>query len=116
MKRTAIALAAAMLGIGVATASFAQGRHDEKPHGPPKTSPAAAAPTEDVEGTIALKDGGKLIILKNGTTYHTDAAGKRVRMRDGATMEAMDGTRYMMKNDAIWKAITEKGTLHPTHQ
>ncbi len=116
MRRTATAIAAALLGIGVATTSFAQGRHDEKPHGPPKTAPAATAPVDDAEGTIALKDGGKLVIRKDGTTYHTDAKGRRVRMRDGATMEAMDGTRYMMKNDAIWKTITEKGTLHPTHQ
>ncbi len=31
-------------------------------------------------------------------------------------MEAKDGTKYMMKSDAIWKTITQKGTLHPSHQ
>jgi len=37
-------------------------------------------------------------------------------MRDGVVMEGADGTRYMMKNDVIWRTITEKGTLHPSHQ
>lgn len=81
---------------------------------------AAPAATTKVVVTadtqVALKAGGRLILRKDGTTYHEDAAGNRVRMRDGVTMEAVDGTKYVMKNDAVWRAITEKGTLHPTHQ
>ena len=97
---------------------LAQARHDEKPHGAPAAP--AAPPTQMVapgadEQAIALKDGGTLIIRKDGTAYHANASGRRVRMRDGVSMEAADGTRYMMKNDAIWKQITEKGTLHPNH-
>lgn len=30
-------------------------------------------------------------------------------------MEAKDGSKIMMKNNAIWKQITEHGTLKPGH-
>jgi hypothetical protein len=65
------------------------------------------------EQVIELKDGGKVMVQKNGTMVHLDAAGNRVRMRDNVVMEGKDGAKYMMKNDAIWKQITEKGTLNP---
>lgn len=63
--------------------------------------------------TVELKDGGKIVIDKDGKTYHTDAKGKRVRMKDGVVMEGKDGAKYVMKNDAIWKEITNRGTLAP---
>src|SRR5574337_510758 len=44
-----------------------------------------------VEQTIELKDGGKLMVNKDGTMAHIDAAGNRVKMRDGVAMEAADG-------------------------
>lgn len=67
-----------------------------------------------VEGTIvALKDGGAITVDKDGRTYHTDSAGKRVRMKDGVVMEGKDGRRYLHKNDVIWQQISEKGTLAP---
>ena len=67
-----------------------------------------------VEGTVvALKDGGAITIDKDGKTYHTDAAGKRVRMKDGVVMEGKDGRKYLHKNDVIWQQISEKGTLAP---
>jgi hypothetical protein len=72
---------------------------------------ASAALAADPQ-TIELKDGGK-IVLENKTMIHIDAAGNRVRMRDGKVMEAKDGSKLMMKNNAIWKAITEKGSLKP---
>ena len=62
---------------------------------------------------VELKDGGKITLDSDGKTYHVDAAGKRVRMKDGVVMEAKDGTKYLHKNDAIWKQITERGTLAP---
>jgi hypothetical protein len=64
---------------------------------------------------IDLKDGGKVYMQKDGKMVHMDAAGNRVRMRDGVVMETKDGSKIMMKNDAIWKQITEHGTLKPGH-
>ena len=69
----------------------------------------------DVAQTIDLKDGGKIIIEKNGTMAHLDAAGKRVIMREDVVMEAKDGSKVMMKNNQIWKTISTHGTLKPGH-
>ena len=67
-----------------------------------------------VQGTVVeLKDGGTIVLDKDGRTYHTDAKGKRVRMKDGVVMEGKDGQKYLHKNDVIWKQITEKGTMAP---
>ena len=55
----------------------------------------------------------EITIDAKGQTYHVDAKGKRVRMRDGVVMEGKDGSKYLHKNDVIWKQITEKGTLSP---
>lgn len=76
---------------------------------------AAFAADQPVEQTIELKDGGKIIVEKRGTMIHLDAAGTRVRMKDGHMMQAKDGSMLMMKNNAIWKTITEHGTLKPGH-
>ena len=65
--------------------------------------------------TIDLKDGGKIVVEAKGTMIHMDAAGNRVKMKDGKVMEAKDGHKLMMKNNAIWKTITEHGTLKPGH-
>ena len=65
--------------------------------------------------TIELKDGGKIVVEAKGTMIHTDAAGNRVKMKDGKVMAAKDGSNVMMKNNAIWKTITEHGTLKPGH-
>ena len=65
--------------------------------------------------TIELKDGGKIVVETKGTMIHIDAAGNRVKMKDGKVMEAKDGGKLMMKNNAIWKTITEHGTLKPGH-
>lgn len=108
-------LTATAVLLGTAASAAAQGRHDDRPHGMP-ASKAATQAAEPRSGGIPLKDGGQLFIGDHGVTYHLDKAGKRVRMRDGQIMEGADGTKYMMRNDAIWRAITEKGTLHPSHQ
>lgn len=67
------------------------------------------------EQTIELKDGGKIVIDKSGTMVHMDVAGKRVKMKDGKVMMGKDGSTLMMKNNAIWKTISEHGTLKPGH-
>ena len=95
-KRIAIAASLLLLGVAGIHLSYAD----------------TAAPSPVTHGTvILLKDGGKVMVDKNGNTYHEDGAGRRVRMRDGVSMEAADGTRYTMKNDALWRTITEKGTM-----
>lgn len=78
---------------------------------------AGAAFAADIpEGqAIELKDGGKIVFEKKGSMVHLDAAGNRVKMKDGQVMEAKDGSKLMMKNNAIWKTITEHGTLKPGH-
>ena len=70
---------------------------------------------QPVERTVELKDGGRVAVQKDGTMVHLDAAGNRVRMKDGQMMEAKDGSRLMMKNNAVWKQISEHGTLKPGH-
>ena len=65
--------------------------------------------------TIELKDGGKVMVMKDGTMGHYDAANKRVKMKDGQKMAGKDGSMLMMKNNAIWKQISEHGTLKPGH-
>lgn len=84
----------------------------------PATAADPAVKTTDkivVEGSnvIELADGGKITIDKDGRTYHLEANGKRSRMKDGVVMVAKDGTKYLHKNDIMWKPITEKGTLAP---
>lgn len=116
MKRLSITTSVALLGCALAGNGFAQGRHDQMPHGGTKVESVQApnAPQGDgTEQSIALKDGGALVLRKGGTTYHTNAAGKRVRMKDGLVMEGADGARYIMKNDAVWKQVTERDGMPP---
>jgi hypothetical protein len=70
---------------------------------------------QNAEQVIELQDGGKVMVQKDRTMVHVDVAGNRVRMRDGVVMTAKDGSKVMMKNNAIWKQITEHGTLKPGH-
>jgi hypothetical protein len=68
----------------------------------------------EVNATVVdLKDGGRIVVDKDGKTYHADATGKRVRMKNGAVMEGKDGRRYLHRNDVIWQQISEKGTMAP---
>lgn len=75
--------------------------------------PVFAAEELVKEQVIELTDGGRVTVQKDGSMVHIDAAGNRVRMRNGVTMEAKDGSMYVMKNNALWKKLTEKGTLNP---
>ena len=65
------------------------------------------------EKVIELKDGGTIVVQKDGKIFHADSKGKRVRMKEGIVMLGKDGQSYLMKNDALWNQITEKGTLAP---
>jgi hypothetical protein len=63
--------------------------------------------------TIQLKDGTTLIVQSDGKMRHMDSRGHAVLMKEGEVMEAKDGSRYMMKNSAIWRQLYDKGTLNP---
>ena len=53
MKRTSIAAFALVLGTALAATAFAQGRHDEKPHGSSRPS------AESTEGKYQPMPGGR---------------------------------------------------------
>lgn len=74
------------------------------------TSPVQAAQNEQ---TIKLDDGTTLVVQADGKMRHVDQRGHAVLMREGEVMETKDGSRYMMKNSAVWKQLYEKGTLNP---
>jgi hypothetical protein len=76
---------------------------------------SVAAWAQGAEQVFELKDGGKVVVQKDGTMAHYDAAGNRIRMRDGVTMTAKDGSKLMMKNTALWRQLTEHATLKPGH-
>jgi hypothetical protein len=65
--------------------------------------------------TIELKDGTTLTTDANGLMRHFDKNGRPILMKDGVQMEGKDGTKYLMKDDALWKQLSIKGTLHPNH-
>ena len=116
MKRAALVTSCSLLLLFAGTA-LAQ-KHDEKPHGVMKketATPTTVTPGEG-EQAIAMKDGSQVIIRKDGSMYHADANGKRMLMKNGVVMESKDGEKFMMRNDVLWKQITEKGTMHPGHQ
>jgi hypothetical protein len=81
----------------------------------PLLGASATAYAANDRSVVELKDGGKLVIDQKGAMVHTDGAGNRVRMMDRVVMQTRDGGKIMMKNDAIWKQITEHGTLKPGH-
>ena len=60
------------------------------------------------------KDGGRLLVNKDVTPYHLDVKGAKVRMHDRVVMDDADGTKYMMKSDAVSRTIREWGTVHPS--
>lgn len=66
-----------------------------------------------VTNVVELADGGTIVMTPDGKTYHQDAKGKRVRMKDNEVMTGKDGKKYLHKNDAIWQQIVTKGTLGP---
>ena len=65
------------------------------------TDPPKEKMTVEGKRVVELKDGGEITIDAKGHTYHVNASGKRVRMRDGVVMEGKDGAKYLHRNDLI---------------
>ena len=59
------------------------------------------------EGVIGLQGGGRIVVRADGTMSHYDSAGNPVAMPEGVVMIAADGTRIMMKGQALWREIIE---------
>lgn len=59
------------------------------------------------EGEITLKGGERIVVRADGTMSHYDSAGNHVAMPEGVVMVAADGTRIMMKGQALWREIVE---------
>lgn len=64
------------------------------------------------ERVVPLADGGRVVERSDGTMGHYDAAGNPVPMPEGNLMVATDGTRIMMKADALWRQIVEQAALN----
>lgn len=80
MKRTAIATLVFALGSVFATASYAQGRHDEKPHGMPKPAAQESENTSAGAGMTGRHDekphGTKKKAAKKQRETKPEAAGE----------------------------------------
>ena len=59
------------------------------------------------DGVIGLKGGERIVVRADGTMSHYDAAGNPVAMPEGVVMVADDGSRIMMKSQALWREIVE---------
>jgi hypothetical protein len=60
---------------------------------------------------IDLADGGRVVERSDGTMGHYDAAGNTVPMLEGKVMVAADGTRIMMKAEALWRQVVEQAAI-----
>ena len=65
------------------------------------------------ERSVELLDGGRITLQSDGTMTHHDAAGERVRMKDGDVMTAKDGTRILMNNGSLWSANADRRGTRP---
>jgi ferric-dicitrate binding protein FerR (iron transport regulator) len=70
------------------------------------SAPAHAAD----ERTLALHDGSRVILRADGSMGHYSASGEPVAMREGEVMVLADGTRLLMKGDALWRQIIDYAT------
>jgi hypothetical protein len=59
------------------------------------------------EQVIALQDGSRVVLRADGSMGHYSRSGAPVPMREGEVMIAGDGTRLLMKGDALWRQIVD---------
>lgn len=68
----------------------------------------AAAPSLAAdERTFPLQDGSRVVLRADGSMGHYSASGAPVPMREGEEMIASDGTRLLMKGDALWRQVVD---------
>ncbi|MEO8508259.1 MAG: CopK family periplasmic copper-binding protein [Betaproteobacteria bacterium] len=63
--------------------------------------------------SIALRDGGRIVLGSGGAMAHYDAAGNRQGMADGEVMIAKDGSRILMVNDSLWRSEVNRDAPKP---
>ncbi|MEP7181259.1 MAG: CopK family periplasmic copper-binding protein [Betaproteobacteria bacterium] len=75
---------------------------------------ATASGAQDAakERVIELNDGGRVVLRADGTMGHYDTAGSPIVMTEGVVMTASDGTRILMKGQALWREIVEQVALN----
>lgn len=56
---------------------------------------------------VELKGGGRVVVRADGSMNHYDGSGKSIAMSEGAVMIAKDGSRIVMKSQALWREILE---------
>ena len=93
---------ATAIAFGMPVATYAQG--GGIPY--PAASSGEIMPDQEIE----LKDGTKIVHDANGIMFHVDAKGHRLTMK--GTMEAKDGSVYLMKDNYVWKLIAKGERPH----
>lgn len=57
--------------------------------------------------TIALADGGLLVVEADGSMTHYDTSHHRVPMPSGAEMTTKDGSKLLMQNGSLWESVSK---------
>jgi hypothetical protein len=65
-----------------------------------------AIDTNDVQQSIALKDGSTVYVLKDGKMAMEDKLGRPTRMQPGHVMDTKDGQRIIMIGDEVARLET----------
>lgn len=65
---------------------------------------------------IPLKDGGTLLIFKDGKMSHRDTRGRVMSMKEGVTMETKDGKVLVMKGNELWRRTTTEQVRDEMYQ
>jgi hypothetical protein len=57
--------------------------------------------------TIALADGGLIVVDADGSMTHYDVGHNRVPMPSGAEMTTKDGSKLLMQNGSLWESVSK---------